>query len=235
MSNEIYKKFLSSGFGEANAKSSRHMIELYKHNYSRYLPSDKSARILDIGCGMGQFLEFLGTEGYANFLGIDVSPEAIAYCEEKGISCVKQIDDLNEYLATSGMYDVVVLNDVIEHFQGVEVIPILRKIHEKLNVGGIIIVKTGNLSSLVGPRMRYIDFTHYLGFTEYSLEQVLKVAGFGDIMMSPFVFPKNRLTRLIRFVIQKFIHAFWKLTYFFEFTGVPKIVDELIFVVGKKL
>lgn len=231
---EIYQKFLSSGFAEANSKSFRHMVALYRHNYSRFLPESRGARILDIGCGLGQFLDFLGRSGYTNILGVDISAEAIDFCREKGIEKVKLVDDLKEFLAVSGMYDLIVLNDVIEHFSQAEVLPILQKIYEKLNADGTLIVKTGNLASLVGPRIRYGDFTHQLGFTEYSLTQLLKVAKFRDIIIRSFVFPKNRPTRIIRWLIQRVLHGLWKLAYFLEFTSVPKYVDELIFAVVKK-
>lgn len=210
------------------------MVALYRHNYSKFLPESSEARILDIGCGLGQFLDFLGRVGYTNFLGVDISGEAIDFCKEKGIGKVKLIDDLKEFLAVSGMYDLIVLNDVIEHFSQAKVLSILQKIYEKLNADGTLIVKTGNLASLVGPRIRYGDFTHQLGFTEYSLAQLLKVAKFRDIMVYPFVFPKNRPMRIIRWFAQKILHGFWKLAYFLEFTGVPKYVDELIFSVAKK-
>lgn len=234
MTQIIYDKFLSSGFAEINVRNSRHSISLYRHNYKRFLPKDRSAKILDVGCGLGQFLEFLGQEGYENFLGVDISSEAIHFCQEKGIPKVQLISDLKSFLLTSGSFDLIVLNDVIEHLPKVEILPILESLHEKLNAGGCLIVKTGNLASLVGARMRYNDFTHETGFTEYSLTQVLKIARFKDIMILPFVFPKNRLIRVVRWLGQKLIHGLWKLVYFGEFALVPKVVDELFFAVGKK-
>ena len=58
MNEQIYNKFLSSGFAELNAGAERHMIALYRHNYKKFLPENKQARILEIGCGMGNFLSF---------------------------------------------------------------------------------------------------------------------------------------------------------------------------------
>ncbi|MBI5077349.1 class I SAM-dependent methyltransferase [Candidatus Falkowbacteria bacterium] len=229
---ELYHKFLSSGFGELNKASRQHIIDLYRHNYGRFLPKNKAVKILDIGSGMGQFLEFLAEEGYQDILGVDVSKEAVEYCLERGISRVKLISDLRNFLVGSAMYDLIVLNDVIEHFPREEVLPILSAIYEKLNAGGAVLVKTGNLASLVGVKICYNDFTHQSGFTEFSLAQVLKFSGFQDMVIYPFVFPKNRLTRVIRWLVQKKIHCFWKLIYFFEFTAPPRIVDELIFAVG---
>lgn len=231
----LFQKFLSSGFAELNKGNRQHIIDLYRHNYRRFFPNNKQAKILDIGCGMGQFLEFLAEEGYQNILGVDISEEAVEYCLEKGISKVKLISDLRTFLVGSPMYDLIVLNDVIEHFPKDDVLPILLAIYEKLNAGGRIIMKTGNLASLVGVKIRYNDFTHQSGFTEFSLAQVLKFSGFQSTMIYPFVFPKNRITRIVRWLAQKKIHAIWKLIYFFEFTAPPRIVDELIFAVGKKV
>lgn len=231
---KLYSHFLSTGFIDLNIKSYQHMIKLYEHNYSRFLPENKNAKILDIGCGMGHFLEFLGRMGYDNILGVDLSEEAVRFCEEKGINKVKLITDLKGFLLSSNNYDLIVLNDVIEHFPKQEILDILRMIYERLNVGGRIIVKTGNMASAIGLRMRYVDFTHESGFTEESLAQVLKISEFQNILVLPFVFPKNRIRRVIRWLGQKKLHAWWKLVYFFEFAHWPRIVDELIFVVGEK-
>ncbi|NQT49954.1 class I SAM-dependent methyltransferase [Candidatus Kuenenbacteria bacterium] len=234
MANQMYKNFLSAGFKDLNIRAYKHMVDLYAHNYSGFLPKKKQAGILDIGCGMGQFLEFLGQRGYEQILGVDVSEEAIEFCQEKGIKKVRLINDLQEFLSSCPMFDLIVLNDVIEHFPKSEIIEILQKVHEKLNAGGKVIIKTGNMASMAGLKIRYNDFTHESGFTDYSLTQVLKISKFRDIMIYPFNFPKNRPTRIIRWLIQKVFHGIWKAIYFFEFTGVPRIVDELIVAVGRK-
>ena len=234
MRNDLYQQFLSSGFAELNAGAERHMVSLYRHNYKKFLPENKQARILEIGCGMGNFLLFLGEEGYENFLGVDIAPEAIRYCLDKGISKVKFIKDLMEFLGTAPQFDLIVLNDVIEHLPKDEIINIFNKIGEKLTAGGQVIVKTGNMSSMAGLRIRYNDFTHTAGFTEYSLKQALFLAGFKQTIVAPFVFPRNSLTRVIRFVAQRIAHALWQFVFFVEYTQVPKIVDELIFAVGRR-
>jgi 2-polyprenyl-3-methyl-5-hydroxy-6-metoxy-1,4-benzoquinol methylase len=234
MDNNLYKNFLSTGFKQANEKNAQHQVDMYQYNLAEHLPKDRAAKILEIGSGMGRFLEFLGTRGYDDFLGVDLSEEAVRYCQDKGIEKVKLITDLDEFLVSSVQYDAIVMNDVIEHIPKQEVVQVLTKLHEKLKVGGKLIVKTGNMSSIIGARMRYVDFTHELGFTEESLSQLLKICNFRDIIIRPFVFPKTRLTRVIRWLFQKGLHAWVKMVYFFEFTRVPEIVDEVIFAVGRK-
>ena len=231
---EVYNKFLSSGFQQFNEGKSRYIVNQYRHNYLRYLPDDKSAKILEIGAGMGNFLQFLGENGYDNYLGVDVSEESINYCKEKGLEKVKLISDLKEFFITSATFDFIVMNDVIEHLPQDDTLAVLKKMYEKLNYGGTVIIKTGNLASIIGPRIRYGDFTHYQGFTEYSLSQVMKVSGFSEVDVKGFVVPKNRIRRILRAGGQKIVHGLWKLVYFLEFTYPPKIVDEIIFAIGKK-
>lgn len=231
---EAYNKFLSAGFAAFNEKNARYLIKQYQYNYQKFLPENKQARILEVGAGMGRFLQFLGEAGYDNFLGVDISPEAIQYCQEKGIKKVQLINNLDEFLITSGNFDQIYLNDVIEHLPKDETIATLKKIYERLNVGGRLIVKTGNLASLIGPRIRFGDFTHYQGFTEYSLAQVMQVAGFSVFQVYPFRVPRNSLRRIIRAGLQKIVHAWWKGVYFLEFTYPPQIVDEIIFIVAQK-
>jgi len=231
---EVYNKFLSAGFAAFNENNARYLIKQYEYNYKKFLPENKSARILEIGAGMGRFLQFLGETGYENFLGIDISPESIQYCQEKGIKKVQLIKNLGEFFVGAGNYDLIVMNDVIEHLPKEETIETLKKIYEHLNTGGRFIVKTGNLSSLIGARIRYGEFTHYQGFTEYSLAQVVQIAGFSVFQAYPFRVPRNRVRRIVRAGLQMIVHALWKLIYFIEFTYPPKIVDEIIFVVAQK-
>jgi 2-polyprenyl-3-methyl-5-hydroxy-6-metoxy-1,4-benzoquinol methylase len=231
---EVYNKFLSAGFEAFNKNNERYLIKQYSYNYFKFLPANREARVLEIGAGMGRFLQFLGEAGYSNFLGVDISPEAISYCQEKGIKKVQLIGSLSEFLAVSGNFDLIVMNDVIEHLTPEESLNVLKKMYERLNSGGQLIVKTGNLASLIGPRIRYGDFTHQQGFTEYSLAQVVQIAGFSLFKVYAFKVPLNRLRRVLRAVGQKIVHAFWKAIYWLEFTYPPKIVDEIIFIVAQK-
>jgi 2-polyprenyl-3-methyl-5-hydroxy-6-metoxy-1,4-benzoquinol methylase len=57
------------------------------------LPTSKDAKILDIGCGFGQFLGELKSQGYTNLKGIDINDEAINSCKKKGLD-VTQISDI---------------------------------------------------------------------------------------------------------------------------------------------
>ena len=59
---------------------------------AKVLPQDKSAKILDIGCGMGQMLHALRVLGYENVYGVDISDEAVEHCRALGLNVEKVID-----------------------------------------------------------------------------------------------------------------------------------------------
>ncbi|ABN56135.1 MULTISPECIES: class I SAM-dependent methyltransferase [Methanoculleus] len=146
----------------------------FRRNYLMHLPVQKDARILDLGCGMGHFLNFLEKEGYRNYLGIDLSPENIHFCREHGYT-VRMSDIFSFLEETTELFDAIVMNDVLEHFEKQEVIRFLDLAYQKLTSNGKLILKVPNAANpLLASTIRYIDFTHELSFTEVSLSQVLK-------------------------------------------------------------
>lgn len=92
--------------------------------------------LYDIGCGVGANLPVL--ERYGPAVGIDTSPEAVAYCKERGLGDVRlgDIDTLAELPEDSG--SVVLLADVIEHLDDED--GCLRAAHRLLKKGGALVV-----------------------------------------------------------------------------------------------
>jgi len=180
-------------------------------------------------------VHWLKEQGYSNYLGVDISREMIEFCQTHISQKVKQISSINEFLSEQvEVYDVIVMNDVIEHLEKSAIISDLEIIKKALKPGGSLIIKTNNVAAITGARMRFEDFTHETSFTEYSLRQVLRVAGFKKIEMRAFDFPRTSPKRWLRFAMQAVLHALWKFVYFLEYTTVPKIVNEFLFAVAKK-
>jgi len=73
--------------------------------------TQNALRILDIGCGTGANLEMLSQFGEAE--GVDVSDDALAFCERKGLRVQK---GLAEKLPFAGeAFDITTALDVVEH------------------------------------------------------------------------------------------------------------------------
>ncbi len=93
-------------------------------------------RILDFGCGFGQYLTALKKEGYLNVYGIDIDEEAIKHCRNNGFDVRKiEPNDLNNPFPLK--FDVIFMFHVIEHIDKSKIIPTLKKIKtDFLNEGG---------------------------------------------------------------------------------------------------
>src|SRR6185503_4295362 len=69
-------------------------------------------RILDVGCGTGANLKMLAAYGRAE--GVDISPQAVEFCHERGLDSVKlgAAEDLPQ---ENDSFELVTALDVIEH------------------------------------------------------------------------------------------------------------------------
>jgi SAM-dependent methyltransferase len=56
-----------------------------------------------------------------------------------------------------------------------------RAVRESLKDGGRVVIRTPNMANILGMYSRYMDLTHYHGYTELSLRQLLREAGFSTI------------------------------------------------------
>ena len=154
------------------------------------MPTDKDARILEIGCGFGNCLSLLMVNGYGNVVGVDISDEAIEKCLEKGLM-VSKISDLTELGSYSekDRYDLILMIHVLEHFQKERIIDTLKYIKkELLKKSGSLYIVVPNAQSNTGSYWAYEDFTHSTIFTAGSLSFVLRTAGFDEVI---FLDPKG--------------------------------------------
>jgi len=72
----------------------------------------KTQRILDVGCGTGANLKMLAAYGKAE--GVDISPQAVDFCHERGLSSVK-LGAIEQLPYESDSFELVTALDVIEH------------------------------------------------------------------------------------------------------------------------
>ena len=163
-------------------------VKYYERTLQIYLPPNKDAEILDVGCGMGLALYALKKMGYTNIFGIDVSKEQISFCKKKDIPA-QFVEDTKTFLsAHTGKFDCVISLDVIEHIPTDLQLEFVRLIFQSLKPGGIFICTVPNANSSLAPRWRHNDFTHTSSFTEHSLDFLLFNAGFKDIKIYPIEF-----------------------------------------------
>lgn len=148
----------------------------------QHFPADKSAAVLDLGCGHGALLHFAREAGYTNLRGIGGSPQQVAAARRLGIKGVEE-GDLRDALAAQAdaSLDVVIAFDVIEHFTHDELLPFVDEVRRVLKPGGHWIIHMPNGESPFFGGIRYGDLTHELAFTRTSLAQLLLASGFSEV------------------------------------------------------
>jgi SAM-dependent methyltransferase len=187
--------------------------EVYERDYLPLLPADRTARILDAGCGRGEFLAFLKSRGYVNASGVDRSPESVKAARAAGLDVVEGALDAH-LAAHADAYDCVVAIDVLEHLFKNEVLKFLDAARAALKPGGALIVQAANAGSPFFGRMLNIDFTHETAFTRHSLHQVFTTAGFEDALFrelapvgsGPRAALRRLLWRALKFKMSVFLH-----------------------------
>ena len=170
-------------FSLRDAAISHTPSSLFLPSYFKYfLPRNKNAPILDIGCGFCQTLIQFRDITYTNLMGIDISDEAIAYGKSQNLN-VEKITDIESFSAQNNQkFDLIILSHVIEHIEKSRIIQTLQIVREKLlSEKGRLFIRVPNAQSNTHAYWAYEDFTHTTIFSTGSLNYVLKAAGFVNI------------------------------------------------------
>lgn len=230
--NAYYSQYVSGHQGSiANSGNESNLIA----NVVCHIPTEKSSRILDIGCGQGLLVDLLNRMGYVNVLGIDVSGEQIQLGKELGVSNLEE-HDLCDFAATHlGEYGVVLAIDLVEHFDRSEVRDLFQILSGLLASEGSLILRTPNGSSPYSGRYQFSDLTHGVIYTKRSLQQVCSAVGFSDVKCFPARPSGHRITQRLRAFLWRMCELVMTLPLVIE-TGETRghIVTQNIIAVAKK-
>ena len=191
----------------------------YPDKLARYLSSryrlPKGSKILDLGCGRGEFLRgFIrcGLNGY----GVDQSTIAKSICPEAEIL---QSDLENEPLPyNDNTFDIVFSKSVLEHFYFPEKLVI--EIYRIVKPNGLVITMVPDWESVY--KTFYEDYTHRTPFTVNSLKDIFLINGFDDVKVEkfrqlPFLWSLPWLRpfcSLVAFVAPRYLRPYSKLIRF---------------------
>ena len=188
----------------------------WKHRIQKFLPSNKSAAVLDLGCGTGDFLLFLKNQGFTNLSGVEYSEEMKAMSEQTAGGIRIVYHDATAYLKeTEKRYDFILCAHLLEHFEKSKVLETIKLAREKLNTGGRLVLYTPNFASPFGLMIAFGDFTHITHFSGIAMAQLANMSSFeidyiGGNGPVPFGFAgtlKSLLWRLILKPIGKLIFS----------------------------
>jgi len=206
----------------------------YETNLANYLPADRDAKILDIGCGWGQFLSWLKQKNYRNLEGIDMGSDQIEHCRSIGLNTSQVADSIVYLRERIETFDLVSLHHVIEHLPPANGLELLRAMRDSLRPGGMAIIQTPNMSAVSAGFSRYIEFTHVTGYTESNLHEALLLAGFARAGIFGARTPvKLNPKRLLWIGLQSCLRAAWRVALFSELgSDSPHILTKNLYAVA---
>src|SRR6185369_12154110 len=128
-------------------------------------------RILDVGCGTGANLKMLAGLGRAE--GVDISPQAVEFCRERGLDSVK-LGAIEHLPYEANSFDVVTALDVVEHLD--DDIAGLREMRRVLHLNGRVLLFVPAFMFLWGVQDEVSN--HRRRYTLPRLLQAVEAAGF---------------------------------------------------------
>jgi 2-polyprenyl-3-methyl-5-hydroxy-6-metoxy-1,4-benzoquinol methylase len=154
---------------------------------ARYLPVVPGGRVLDVGCGSGDWLALMKEMGW-RVAGVDFDQNAVKIAQERGLDVV--CGALEQQKHPDDSFDAVTLNHVIEHVPNP--IETVKECLRILKPGGTLVVLTPNASSathrIFKQDWRGLEPPRHLHiFSTRSLRDLHVRAGFKNTTIRPYL------------------------------------------------
>jgi GT2 family glycosyltransferase len=142
----------------------RSLLGLLYRKYYLYprLVRQLTGRVLDVGCGIGDFLAYR-----PNTIGVDVNAYAVDWCQSRGLDA--RLMEAGHLPFDDASFDGVALDNVLEHLS--EPVRLLAEIRRVLTPGGHVLV------GVPGTFGYTCDADHKIFYDESNLRQLMESAG----------------------------------------------------------
>ena len=135
-------------------------------------------RVLDVGCGRGEFLSLLRDAGVPAY-GVDSDEGMADAVRAAGMEVV--LEDAFSHLRAleAGAVDGIFCSQVAEHLDTPQLLALLELSRRKLAPGGVMVVETPNPETLsIFARFFYTDLTHVRPIHPDALRWAMEAVGF---------------------------------------------------------
>ena len=113
--------------------------------FDAYVLIGEKCKLLDVGCGSGELLEYLPS--HVQYTGIDINPYYIETATKKygnrGRFVCMDVNDLDELGLDQSEYDIAVLFGLLHHLSDDEVLATLASVYTALKLGGFALTVDG--------------------------------------------------------------------------------------------
>ncbi len=155
----------------------RKTFELRMQGIEQQIGRAYARRLLDVGAYIGVFVDVAQKAGW-DACGVEPSEWAYTTAIKQGLPIIK--GDLDAPALSDARFDVITMWDVIEHVD--DPAGELSKSHRLLKPGGLIVIHTMDIDSLLarlmGHRWPWLMDMHIHYFSRRTLTQMLENAGF---------------------------------------------------------
>lgn len=150
---------------------------------SEFLNQRECGQILDVGCGVGGFLEALRKENAANWqlFGLEPSVEASMQARDKGY--IVKTEMLSSDIFSPSSFDAISLVSVLEHLSDLQ--QTLESVSVLLKPGGIVFIEVPNLLKPEVSLTSFFSIEHIQHFTPGSLAKLLRQHGLVEMLTDP--------------------------------------------------
>ncbi len=162
-------------------------------------PAAERRRLLDAGCGTGFNLLTLSRLGDA--VGVDLAPEALAFCRERGVRALRA--SLLGLPFPDAVFDAVTSFDVLYHAWVTDDRAAVAEMARVVRPGGVLLVRVPALRALWGAHDVEVQSRHR--YTRGELVALLAGSGlrveratYCNSILFPLLFARRTLDRLLR-------------------------------------
>jgi len=146
----------------------------------------KNGRLLEVGCGDGDFLVTAEAEGW-QVTGVEYSAAACETVRSRLKTGAVHCGELPQIALPAEQFDLCVLSDVIEHVR--DPLVFLREIHRVLRPGGALFIATPSIDSWSARFMKqkWMEFKaeHLVYFDRQTLQTALAKSSFREVVLQP--------------------------------------------------
>jgi len=160
--------------GDKPGTNNSYNIKRYDHVYITISPYiTKDSRILDVGCAIGGFLDFLKDKGYKNLYGIEPIIEYVNMAKNMNI----KVGNIYSIPFADDSFDLVILDQVLEHLSAPNLA--MKEIRRVLDKGGLCYISVPDVE-------RYNALYFYLireHIQHFELKNIKLLAGLNDFRL----------------------------------------------------